>query len=199
MCDPWLAPMAHSNMEHIFGSRSWEPTNLKKDRIFNIAAELQDPAKRATYLDDACGDDVSLREEVEELLRHDQEGASFLEAPPPGVDATLDQPITEKPGTLIGRYKLLSRSAKAASAWSIMAEQTEPVQRQGGPEDHQAGHGHPGGDRPVRGRAAGAGDDGPSEHRPGARRRRDRVGPALLRDGTGPRDPDHRATATRTA
>ena len=69
----------------------------KKDRIFNIAAEIQDPAMRAAYLDDACCNDLSLREEVEELLRHDQEGASFLESPPHGADATLDQPITEKP------------------------------------------------------------------------------------------------------
>ena len=41
-------------------------------------------------------------------------------------------------------------------------------------EDHQAGHGHPAGPRPLRGRAAGAGPDGPSEHRQGARRRHDR-------------------------
>ena len=43
-----------------------------------------------------------------------------------------------------------------------------------GAEDHQAGHGHAAGDRPVRGRAAGPGDDGPPEHRQGARRRHDR-------------------------
>ena len=39
--------------------------------------------------------------------------------------------------------------------------------------------------RPLRGGAAGAGADGPSEHRPGVRCRRDRDGPAVLRDGTG--------------
>jgi ABC-type multidrug transport system ATPase subunit len=37
--------------------------------------------------------------------------------------------------------------------------------RSGG-EDHQAGDGHARGDHSVRGRAAGAGDDGPPEHRP---------------------------------
>ncbi len=42
------------------------------------------------------------------------------------------------------------------------------------PQDHQAGHGHQAGRRPLRGRAAGAGADGPSEHRQGVRRRRDR-------------------------
>ena len=69
-------------------------------------------------------------------------------------------------------------------------------QAAGGAEDHQAGHGHPAGDRPLRGRAAGPGDDGPPEHRQGARRRDDRIGPALLRDGTGQGRPDHAVTAT---
>ncbi len=146
----------------------------EKDRIFNIAAEIQDPAKRAAYLDDACGDDVSLREEVEELLRHDQEGASFLESPPPGVDATIDQPITEKPGTVIGPYKLLQKIGEGGFGVVYMAEQTEPVKRRVALEDHQAGDGYSAGDRPLRGRAAGAGDDGPSEYRPGAGCRDDR-------------------------
>ena len=49
-----------------------------------------------------------------------------------------------------------------------MAEQTGAGPAHGRPQDHQAGHGHAAGDRPLRGRAAGAGDDGPSEHRQGA-------------------------------
>ena len=63
---------------------------------------------------------------------------------------------------------------------------------QGGAEGHQAGHGHAAGDRPLRGRAAGAGADGPPEHRQGARRRHDGNRPALLRDGAGPGRADHR-------
>ena len=53
----------------------------------------------------------------------------------------------------------------------FMAEQTRAGPPQGRPEGHQAGHGHAAGDRPLRGRAAGPGADGPSEHRQGARRR----------------------------
>ena len=68
-----------------------------------------------------------------------------------------------------------------------------------GAEDHQGGHGHAAGHRPLRGRAAGPGDDGPSEHRQGARRRRDRDGPALLRHGTGPRRADHRLLRPATS
>ena len=71
----------------------------------------------------------------------------------------------------------------------------EPPRR---PQGHQAGHGHQAGRRPVRGRAPGAGADGPSEHRQGARCRRHRHRPALLRDGTGARASRSPTTATRT-
>ena len=47
-----------------------------------------------------------------------------------------------------------------------------------GAEGDQARDGHEGGRRALRSRAAGAGDDGSSEHREGARCRRDGYGPA---------------------
>ena len=100
---------------------------------------------------------------------------------------------SERPGTVIGPLQAAcSRSAKAAWASVYMAEQERAGPAPGRAQDHQAGHGHQAGHRPLRGRAAGPGDDGPSEHRPGPRRRRDRHGPAVLRDGTGPRRADHR-------
>ena len=72
----------------------------KKDRIFNYAADIEHPAMRAAYLDDACGSDASLRAEIEELLLHDQEGGSFLESPPQRVNVTIDQPVAEAPGPI---------------------------------------------------------------------------------------------------
>ena len=50
----------------------------------------------------------------------------------------------------------------------------QPVRRRVAAQDHQAGHGLPPGHRPLRGGAAGAGPDGPPEHRQGPRRRHDR-------------------------
>ena len=46
---------------------------------------------------------------------------------------------------------------------------------QGRAEAHQGRHGQPPGPRPLRGRAAGPGPDGPPQHRQGARRRRHRA------------------------
>ena len=74
-----------------------------------------------------------------------------------------------------------------------VAKQTEPVKRQGRGQAHQGGMDSQGGAGPVRGRAAGAGPDGPPEHRQGARRRHDRRRPAVLRHGTGQGRADHRS------
>ena len=96
------------------------------------------------------------------------------------------------PARSIGPYKLLEQIGEGGFGVVYMAEQTAAGRRQGGAEDHQAGHGHQGGDRPLRGRTAGPGDDGPPQYRQGVRRGSDRVGPALLRDGVGHGDSDHR-------
>ena len=58
-----------------------------------------------------------------------------------------------------------------------MAEQQEPVRRKVALKIIKPGMDTPAGHRPVRGRAAGAGRDGPSEHRPRARRRGHGIGP----------------------
>jgi tetratricopeptide (TPR) repeat protein len=49
--------------------------------IFAAAVDLDSPAQRAAYLDEACGADARLRAEVDELLAHDDAAGSFLESP----------------------------------------------------------------------------------------------------------------------
>ena len=70
---------------------------------------------------------------------------------------------------------------------------------QGGAEDHQAGHGYQAGHRPVRGRAAGPGHDGPPQHRPGARCRRHRSRAAPTSSWSWSAASRSPTTATRTA
>jgi eukaryotic-like serine/threonine-protein kinase len=81
----------------------------EKERLFNAAAELTDPALRAAFLDAACGNDAALRAELEDLLRHDEAAGSFLQKPalasregrPPGPgDISAD--ATEPLGALAG-------------------------------------------------------------------------------------------------
>ena len=100
--------------------------------------------------------------------------------------------IAERPGTMIGPYKLMEQIGEGGFGLVFVAEQQEPVRRKVALKVIKPGMDTRAGHRPLRGRAASPGADGSPEHRPGARRRRDRLRPAVLRHGTGPRHPDHR-------
>ena len=101
----------------------------KAKTIFLQAVEIASTEERLAYLARECGDDEVLRREVEELLLHHQQMGSFLEAESRGP-ATLDEPAaTERPGTVIGPYKLLQQIGEGGMGTVFMAEQTHPVRR----------------------------------------------------------------------
>ena len=169
------------------------PINEKE--IFEVAAALR-ADERANYLNAACGDNLALRARIERLLmsyeaskvRHGDTTASF------DAVAELARLKPEEGGEMIGPYKLREQIGEGGFGTVWVADQERPVRRRvaGGAEDHQDGNGYQGGHRTLRAGAAGAGDDGASEHRQGVRRRRDSVWAALLRHGVGARGEDHR-------
>ena len=100
---------------------------LDEKAVFNGARGLASQAERVAYLHQVCGHDPEALRRVLELLRvYDQE-KSFLESPPVAVGATTDQHPLERPGTMIGPYKLLQQIGEGGMGTVFMAEQTEPV------------------------------------------------------------------------
>ncbi|HEV3343166.1 MAG TPA: protein kinase, partial [Pirellulales bacterium] len=98
--------------------------------IFIAALQRQAPAERRVYLDEACGDDATLRRGVEALLEKHELAGSFLESPAAAPAATLDEPaITERPGTVVGPYKLLEEIGEGGFGIVFMAEQQKPLRR----------------------------------------------------------------------
>jgi WD40 repeat protein/serine/threonine protein kinase len=96
--------------------------------IFKAAVKL--PAdERAAYLDRACAGNPALLKEVESLLRaHDAPG-SFLGGPGER-GMTVDYPApAERPGTVIGPYKLMEQIGEGGFGLVFVAEQQRPVTR----------------------------------------------------------------------
>jgi eukaryotic-like serine/threonine-protein kinase len=80
------------------GAGAWD----RVKRVFQAALE-QSPAARPAFLDAACGDDRSLRAEVESLLRAHEQAGSFAERP--AVDGVTGGPLYS--GDRVGPYKIV--------------------------------------------------------------------------------------------
>src|SRR5688572_7201300 len=81
-----------------------------EEAIFKVACQIQSPEARALYLKQVCGQDAVSFDRIKALLKVYEEESRFLCAPPPGFELTVDIPtLTEKPGDIIGPYKLLQQ------------------------------------------------------------------------------------------
>jgi eukaryotic-like serine/threonine-protein kinase len=103
---------------------------MSERAIFIAALEKDDPAERADFLNMACADDRPLRKRIERLLKAHEPADSFLEHRPPELGMTADEPpITERPGSVIGQYKLMEQIGEGGMGLVFVAEQQAPVRR----------------------------------------------------------------------
>jgi serine/threonine protein kinase/WD40 repeat protein len=111
-----------------------EPDPKSEETIFSTALHRA-PAERTAYLDEACSGQPTLRQRIEELLKAQPELGEFMEnsteinAPDAAERIQLNVTSEERPGTRIGRYKLLQKIGEGGCGVVYMAEQEEPVRR----------------------------------------------------------------------
>jgi serine/threonine protein kinase/WD40 repeat protein/tetratricopeptide (TPR) repeat protein len=106
--------------------------NVPQDKaksVFVTALEISSASDRQAYIDAQCGADEALRREIQELLQHHEQMGAFLDLPARALPATIDEPITERPGTQLGPYKLLEQIGEGGFGLVFMAEQQEPIRR----------------------------------------------------------------------
>ena len=102
---------------------------LDEEAIFHVARKIADREVRAAYLEQVCGSDAALRRRVERLLRACEQEASFLEVPACDADGRHAPIPAERPGTVIGPYKLMEQIGEGGMGVVYVAEQTQPVRR----------------------------------------------------------------------
>jgi eukaryotic-like serine/threonine-protein kinase len=105
------------------------PTVQQIESILAAAVELGSEAERHQFVERACAGDAELRRRVDELIDNHFRAGNFLGSLAPQTGATVEELIGERPGTIIGAYKLLEQIGEGGFGVVFMAQQQEPIRR----------------------------------------------------------------------
>ncbi len=106
----------------------WQRLSALLDEAFELS-----PESRPTFLDAACGGDLELRRQVEELLAADAEAGGFLSVPAAEgaaslfaeIEASASDAQTNGSGRMLGAYRLLGELGEGGMAVVYLAERAD--------------------------------------------------------------------------
>ncbi|MDJ0835556.1 MAG: serine/threonine-protein kinase [Acidobacteriota bacterium] len=105
----------------LLSDTNWQQVKTILDKALTLPT-----GRRAEYLDEICGADAALRQEVDSLLAADQSEVDFMEEPlvegPP-----KPPPIEKKPRETVGPYRIIRELGRGGMGTVYLTERTEGV------------------------------------------------------------------------